>query len=149
MARHRARAALLGTAFAILAGCSASAATDRPAAAPPPPAADAPQPFASTYTPRPAADTAIVGASILTGTGERIDRGTVLMASGKIVAVGANVDLPAGVRVVDGTGKWVTPGIIDAHSHLGVFAAPGVQGHADGNENIDPYTAHVWAEHSL
>src|SRR3546814_1053961 len=78
-----------------------------------------------------------------------IDRGTVLMASGKIVAVGANVDLPAGVRVVDGTGKWVTPGIIDAHSHLGVFAAPGVQGHADGNENIDPYTAHVWAEHSL
>src|SRR3546814_1528535 len=57
--------------------------------------------------------------------------------------------LPICARIIDGKGKWVTPGIIDSHSHLGVFPAPGVQGHADGNENIDPYTAHVWAEHSL
>src|SRR3546814_3841540 len=71
------------------------------------------------------------------------------MAAGKIIAVGADVAVPSGVRVIDGRSKWVTPGIIDAHSHLGVFPAPGVQGHADGNENIDPYTAHVWAEHSI
>ncbi|WP_439569662.1 amidohydrolase [Sphingopyxis sp.] len=151
--RRAARTALLGTALALLAGCAADASSARPATATPPPAepaaAPAPAPFASTYQPRPAADTAIVGASVLTGTGTRIDNGTVLMAAGKIVAVGADVAVPAGARVIDGRGKWVTPGIIDAHSHLGVFAAPGVEGHADGNENIDPYTAHVWAEHSL
>lgn len=105
--------------------------------------------FASTYRPLPSVDTAIVNASILTGTGKRIDRGTVLMRNGTIAAVGAGISVPEGVRVIDGTGKWVTPGIIDSHSHLGVFAAPGVEGHADGNENIDPYTAHVWAEHSI
>src|SRR3546814_13110667 len=66
-----------------------------------------------------------------------LDDGTVLMAAGKIIAVGADVAVPSGVRVIDGRSKWVTPGIIDAHSHLGVFPAPGVQGHADGNENID------------
>ena len=147
------RAALLGTTLTLLAGCAADASSARPANTPPPPAepaaAPAPAPFASTYQPRPAADTAIVGASILTGTGTRIDNGTVLMAAGKIIAVGADVAVPLGARVIDGRGKWVTPGIIDAHSHLGVFPAPGVQGHADGNENIDPYTAHVWAEHSI
>ncbi|WP_370449724.1 amidohydrolase [Novosphingobium sp. LASN5T] len=144
---------LLGTALALLAGCSAASSSARPAATPPPPPsaapAPAPAPFASTYKPLPAADTAIVGASILTGTGARIDNGTVLMAAGKILAVGTDIAVQPGVRVIDGRGKWVTPGIIDAHSHLGVFAAPGVQGHADGNENIDPYTAHVWAEHSV
>ncbi|WP_440512792.1 amidohydrolase [Sphingopyxis terrae] len=153
LARRGARAVrltLLGSALAVLAGCAAGAATPpRPAA--PPLADDAapPAPFASTYQPRPAPDTAIVGASILTGTGARIDDGTVLMAAGKIVAVGTDISIPSNARVIDGRGKWVTPGIIDAHSHLGVFPAPGVQGHADGNENIDPYTAHVWAEHSI
>jgi len=105
--------------------------------------------FPSTYRPKPTADTAIVGASILTGTGTRIDNGTILMAGGEIVAVGTEVAVPTGARIIDGKGKWITPGIIDAHSHLGVFPAPGVDGHADGNENIDPYTAHVWAEHSV
>ena len=139
--RRAASAALLGSALALLAGCAADASTARPASAPPPaaePAKPAPEPFQSTYAPRPAADTAIVGASILTGTGARIDNGTVLMASGKIVAVGADIAVPSGARVIDGRGKWVTPGIIDAHAHLGVFPAPGVQGHAAGNENIDP-----------
>jgi len=150
--RRTARPLLLGASLALLAGCSAAASSARPSDTPPAPqpsAAPAPVSFASTYQPRPAADTAIIGASILTGTGTRIDNGTVLMAAGKIVAVGAGIAVPDGARIIDGRGKWVTPGIIDAHSHLGVFAAPGVQGHADGNENIDPYTAHVWAEHSV
>src|SRR3546814_5339845 len=145
------RAVLLGTGRAILAGCSAATSSARPADISPPPvalASAAPAPFASTYQPRAAPDTAIVGASILTGIGTRIENGTVLMAAGKIVAVGADVTVPTSARIIDGKGKWVTPGIIDSHSHLGVFPAPGVQGHADGNENIDPYTAHVWAEHS-
>lgn len=151
--RRLARTCLLGTAVALLAGCSATASTRaRSAATPPPPAepaSAAPASYASTYQPRPSVDTAIINASILTGTGTRIDNGTVLMAAGKIVAVGKGIALPEGVRTIDGTGKWVTPGIIDAHSHLGVFPAPGVQGHADGNENIEPNTAYVWAEHSV
>lgn len=154
LARFRcARAGLLAGGLALFgAGCAAAASTAAPradAAPPEPVSVAAPEAFSSTYRPTPAVDTAIVGASILTGTGDRIDKGTILMADGKIVAVGADIVVPNGIRVIDGTGKWVTPGIIDSHSHLGVFAAPGVQGHADGNENIDPYTAHVWAEHSL
>ncbi|MDP3908239.1 amidohydrolase [Novosphingobium sp.] len=113
------------------------------------PAPPAPAAYPSTYRPRAEADTAIVNASILTATGVRIDNGTILMSGGRIVAVGKDVPVPAGARSIDGTGKWVTPGIIDSHSHLGVFPAPGVAGHADGNENIDPYTANVWAEHSV
>lgn len=136
-------------ALALLAGCTTttqSVGEDQAASVPMEAAAAA---FPSTYRPLPSVETAIVNASILTGTGERIDGGTVLMRDGVIAAVGTDVSVPAGARVIDGAGKWVTPGIVDSHSHLGVFAAPGVQGHADGNENIDPYTAHVWAEHSI
>ncbi len=71
------------------------------------------------------------------------------MRDGKIAAVGASLQAPADAAVVDGTGKWVTPGIIDAHSHLGVYAAPGVDANSDGNEATDPDTAQVWAEHSV
>src|SRR5690606_35367802 len=49
---------------------------------------------------------------------------------------------------VDGTGKWVTPGLIDVHSHLGVYPSPGARAHSDGNELTAPVTANVWAEHS-
>jgi imidazolonepropionase-like amidohydrolase len=65
-----------------------------------------------------------------------------------LTAVGASVQAPADATVVDGTGKWVTPGIIDAHSHLGVYPSPGVDAN-DGNEMTDPDTAQVWAEHSV
>ncbi|HEX2184208.1 MAG TPA: amidohydrolase [Chloroflexota bacterium] len=68
---------------------------------------------------------------------------------GKIQAVGATVEAPAGAVVVDATGKFVTPGIIDTHSHLGVYASPGVEAHSDGNEATNPNTAEVWAEHSV
>jgi imidazolonepropionase-like amidohydrolase len=51
--------------------------------------------------------------------------------------------------VIDGTGRWVTPGIIDNHSHLGVYSAPGGDALSDGNEMSDPNTAQVWAEHSV
>jgi imidazolonepropionase-like amidohydrolase len=44
---------------------------------------------------------------------------------------------------------WITPGIIDVHSHLGVYPSPGVMAHADGNEISAPNTAEVWAEHSV
>ena len=106
-------------------------------------------PYQSTYKPLPSQPVLITNATILTAAGDRIERGSVLLRDGKIAAVGASVEAPAGVTVVDGTGQWVTPGIIDAHSHLGVYAAPGVEAHSDGNEATSPNTAEVWAEHSV
>ncbi len=112
------------------------------------PAVDA-DPFPSTYKPLPSTAMALVGATILTAAGEKIDNGTVLMRDGKIEAVGANITPPADYTVVDAHGKWITPGIIDAHSHLGVYAQPSVAALQDGNEATDPNTAQVWAEHSI
>ncbi|HKD20372.1 MAG TPA: amidohydrolase [Rhizomicrobium sp.] len=105
-------------------------------------------PFPSTYKPLPGGPTAIVGAHIFTGTGGEIADGTVLIRDGKIEAVGANLAVPQGYEVVDAHGMWVTPGIIDVHSHMGVYAQPEVWAHSDGNELTDPNTAQVWAEHS-
>jgi imidazolonepropionase-like amidohydrolase len=105
--------------------------------------------FPSTYHPLPGRPTAVVGATILTGTGAQIEGGVVLMRDGKIEAVGPAAAPPAGYDVVDGKGKWVTPGLIDAHSHLGVYPSPAVPAHSDGNEATDPVTPQVWAEHSL
>jgi imidazolonepropionase-like amidohydrolase len=106
-------------------------------------------PFPSTYRPLPARPTAIVNANILTGTGQEIRGGTVVMADGKIVSVGPAAAPPAGAQVIDAAGRWVTPGLIDAHSHLGVYSSPGVQALSDGNEATQPNTAEVWAEHSI
>lgn len=105
--------------------------------------------YQSTYQPLPSEPVAITNAVILTGTGARIDGGTVLIRDGKIAAVGANVDVPDGVHVIDADGRWVTPGLIDVHSHLGVYPSPGITAHADGNEMTSPVTANVWAEHAV
>jgi imidazolonepropionase-like amidohydrolase len=61
---------------------------------------------------------AIRNATIVTVTRGTITNGTVLIRDGKIAAVGTNVQIPAGADVYDGTGKFVSPGIIDAHSHI-------------------------------
>lgn len=106
-------------------------------------------PYPSTYQAPKSEPTAIINATILTATGEKFVGGTLLFAGGKIVAVGKQMTVPEGYKVIDASGKWVTPGVIDTHSHLGVFPSPSVQGHADGNENVDPNTAQVWAEHSI
>jgi len=106
-------------------------------------------PFPSTYQAFPSEPTVIRGATILTGTGERIEGGTVVLQGGKIQAVGVEVAVPVSARMVDGSGKFVTPGIIDTHSHLGVYASPGIESQQDGNEITAPNTAQVWAEHSI
>lgn len=106
-------------------------------------------PYTSTYVPVAAAPVLIQGATVLTGTGERLDSTDVLMESGRITAVGQGLAAPAGAVLVDGSGKWVTPGLIDVHSHLGVYPSPGVRAHSDGNEMTGAVTAHVWAEHSV
>ena len=106
-------------------------------------------PYTSTYEAVAAAPVLIRGATVLTGTGERLEGADVLMEGGRISAVGQGLQAPEGAQLVDGTGKWITPGIIDVHSHLGVYPSPGVQAHSDGNEMTNPVTAHVWAEHSV
>src|SRR2546430_6623345 len=106
-------------------------------------------PFPSTYKPFPRRTTLIRNATIMTAAGPTITRGSVLLRDGKIVAVGTNVTAPADALVIDGTGKYVTPGIIDVHSHIGVDPAPGVDANSDGNELTNPVTANVWAEHSV
>jgi imidazolonepropionase-like amidohydrolase len=106
--------------------------------------------FASTYKPYPGVATALTGATVYDGKGGKIENGVVFFRDGKIIAVGGpDTPIPDGVTVIDGTGKFVTPGIIDIHSHLGDYPSPGVDAHSDGNEATSPTTPEVWAEHSV
>jgi imidazolonepropionase-like amidohydrolase len=106
-------------------------------------------PFPSTYVAFPSRPTVIRNVNIFTATGPLIRNGAILLQNGKIAAVGATVNAPADALVIDGVGKYVTPGIIDDHSHLGVYAAPGGNALSDGNEATSPTTPQVWAEHSV
>src|SRR5881397_4072180 len=141
--------------LAALAGGCASAGA-RQASKPTPQAAQAAESssteraqYPSSYRRHPNPPVVIRNATIMTATGQEIANGSLLMKDGKIVAIGKSVDAPADAAVVDGTGKYVTPGLIDDHSHLGVYAAPGTDAESDGNEATNPITAEVWAEHSF
>ena len=105
--------------------------------------------FESTYEPNDSGDIFIEDARILTGTGKEILKGSILISSNKIKAIGESLSKPPGAKAIDANGKWVTPGIIDIHSHMGVYPAPGLRSSSDGNEATSPVTAHVWAEHSV
>jgi imidazolonepropionase-like amidohydrolase len=106
-------------------------------------------PFPSTYVRYPSAPLVIRNVNLMTAAGPTIRNGMISIADGKIVEIGQTVTIPQGATVIDGAGKYVTPGIIDTHSHVGVYAAPGGQALSDGNEATNPVTAHVWAEHSI
>jgi len=105
--------------------------------------------YSSTYKVASNPPVLIKGATVLTGTGQRLDDADVLIVAGRISAIGRELKAPTGAQVIQGRGKWVTPGLIDAHSHLGVYSSPGVRAHSDGNEVTNPVTANVWAEHSV
>lgn len=91
---------------------------------------------------------AIENVTILTAAGDRFDKGTILVVGGTISYVGDGAaSIPNDARIIDGTGRFVTPGIIDTHSHIGVYAAPHVRSHSDGNEATAPVTAQVRAEY--
>lgn len=74
-----------------------------------------------------------------------IERGSILIQDGKIAAIGTDVPVPAGAEVIDAEGRWVQPGIIEAHSHLGVCEQDVAQAGDDTNETVDPCTPHVRA----
>ena len=87
--------------------------------------------------------TAIVGGKVYTITNGVIENGTVLIEDGKILEVGANVEVPSDAKVINAEGKTVTPGIIDAHSHICLWGEPNVPMVMDFNEMSDPVTAEV------
>ena len=105
-------------------------------------------PYPSTYQPVATSSTLITNATVLTGTGERLDDADVLLVDGKVQQVGKDLTATADITI-DAQGKWVTPGIIDVHSHLGAYPSPSVESHQDGNEMTSPNTAEVWVEHSV
>ena len=149
------KGSLLAAVSLALVGCAATgggatSAGDKPAASAEKPAKFDKNPYPSTYAPYPGRPTAVRGVTIFDGEGGRIDNGVVIFAGSKVEAVGgADTAIPAGYDVIDGTGKVLTPGIIDIHSHLGDYPSPSVDAHDDGNEATSPTTPEVWSEHSV
>ncbi|WP_368503669.1 amidohydrolase [Alkalihalophilus sp. As8PL] len=85
------------------------------------------------------------GATIIIGNGEVIERATLLVHQGKIVDLGMNIDLPSDTEIMNVEGKYITPGLIDVHTHIGVFEEGiGTAGH-DFNETSQAATPHVRA----
>ena len=107
------------------------------------------EPFESTYVPLQAENILIKKASVYDGDGNEFSNTDILVQEGRIVAIGKDLPVTDDFKIIDATDKWVTPGIIDIHSHMGVYPAPGVSTSSDGNEATSPVTADVWAEHSI
>ena len=104
--------------------------------------------YASTYKPLKSENIVIRNATVFDGNGNKFQNFDVHFSDGEIQAVGLRL-AAEGAKEIDGTGKYVTPGIIDNHSHMGVYPAPSVRTSSDGNEATNPVTSEVWAEHSV
>ena len=104
--------------------------------------------YASTYRPLESENIVIRNATVFDGNGNKFQNFDVHFSNGKIQAIGLRL-VTDGAQEIDGTGKYVTPGIIDNHSHMGVYPAPSVRTSSDGNEATNPVTSEVWAEHSV
>jgi len=105
----------------------------------------------SRYRPLPRVDTLLTGATILDGAGGRIEHGDLLMRDGRIVVVGHALS-HEGAVVVDANGRWITPGIIDIHTHYGTYVLPQSAAEAsvsDVLEESDPNVADTWIEHAV
>ncbi len=133
---------LLTTATVFMSACGDQSSTDNEVKA------ETSQAFASTYSPQPSETTLITNARIIDGTGQEFEDANLLIVDGKISAIGATAGGDA-TLTIDADGKYVTPGIIDIHSHLGNYPTPSVNAHGDGNEITSPVTSEVWAEHGV
>lgn len=89
--------------------------------------------------------TAITGARLLTGDGTTYASGVLLVQAGRILEIGASASIPDVATVIDATGKVVTPGFIDAHTHLGVHEEGIGREGDDTNDMTDPLTPHLRA----
>ena len=105
-------------------------------------------PFESNYKPLASERTLIKSVNLYDGLGNEFSNFDVLFDNGIIEDIGKDI-VDGDATVIDAKGKWLTPGIIDIHSHMGVYPAPGVRTSSDGNEATSPITAEVWAEHSV
>jgi imidazolonepropionase-like amidohydrolase len=88
---------------------------------------------------------AITGGKVYTMAGDVVDNGVVLVENGKIKQVGKGLKIPRDAEVIDASGKYVFPGLIDAHSHVGIFEEAVGEIGEDGNEWTDPVTPHLRA----
>jgi imidazolonepropionase-like amidohydrolase len=163
MKRRAANAALAGVLLAAL-GCEPAAPPGTPAAHPHPEAETSRSPgdpfAAAESNARTIVDIPVrtiapailfQHGTVMTAAGKTFAPGYVLIDRGEIREVGEG-DGPApasGTIVVDATGKFITPGIVDPHSHMGVYPVPDTAAHDDGNEMTDPITAGLRAEHSF
>lgn len=110
------------------------------------------EPNPSTYRPLPRSDSIITHANILDGNGGRIEDGEILVREGRIVAVGKRIADRAGAVEIDARGRWVTPGIIDVHSHNGTYVLPLTDidtKSSDISELSDANTADIWIENGI
>ncbi|RHA44304.1 amidohydrolase [Cellulomonas rhizosphaerae] len=88
---------------------------------------------------------AVTGGRVVPVSSDPIEGGTVLVVDGRITAVGLDVEIPADARVIDATGRWVLPGFVEAHGHVGLHEeGEGAAGN-DTNEMVQPNTAAVRA----
>ena len=133
----------------VLGACAAKSPPPRSASSPAEVVRVPSDPYPSTYRAYPAAVTVIRGATIFDGEGRKLVGGAIRLEGGKIAEIGQAVAVPPGAMVIEASGKWLTPGIIDIHSHLGVYPSPAVSANSDGNEATGPNRAEVWAEHSI
>ncbi len=87
---------------------------------------------------------AITHGKLLTVANGTIENGTLLIDNGKITAIGKDIAIPQGAEILNASGKWVTPGLIDAHTHISTFNEPHWLPHiGDGNEITSPVTAQI------
>ena len=99
---------------------------------------------AATLLAMPAAaqDFVITNATVVIGDGSApVEGGTVVVRGGKVVAAGVGVAVPAGAQVIDGTGKWVTPGIVAALTDLGLVDVDAVNESNDFSKGSGPFSA--------
>lgn len=90
---------------------------------------------------------AFVNATIHPVSGDPIERGTLIVGDGKVIAIGSTGDvaIPDDAERIDAAGRTIIPGLVDTHSHVGNYARPSVPANADGNERTDPVTPHLRA----
>ena len=146
--RTAASALLMLTLGVVTSGCASQHATQPPTDEG---AAEERRPndvWASTYEPQPVQPTVIRNATIMTAAGETLKNADIFLQEGKIEALGQDLDVPAGAQIVDGSGKYVTPGLIDSHSHVGVSATPEVAANYDNND-VGITTPQLWMEHGV
>jgi imidazolonepropionase-like amidohydrolase len=98
--------------------------------------------LAGAATPALAQTFAITGGKLVIGDGsDPIEGGTVLVQDGKVVAAGKGIAVPAGVKTIDASGKWVTPGLVVAVTDLGLFDVDAVDDSNDGDAGKSPFSA--------